>query len=57
MSIYVIRAFMKIHPNTESYGKFSKKILLEKRRKRRKKMVKEKENDPFLIYLLISSDI
>jgi hypothetical protein len=45
MLIYAIKVSIKIHLNIESYGRYSKKILLEKRRKRKRKTEKEKESE------------
>jgi hypothetical protein len=45
MLIFVIKVSTKIHQSIENCGKYSRKILLEKRRKRRRKMVKR--NDLF----------
>lgn len=49
MSIYVIKASIKISLNIENYGKYLRKIHLERKRKRRRKMAKR--NELFYYYL------
>jgi hypothetical protein len=50
MLIFVIKAFTKILHNIENCGRYSKKILLQKKRKRRRRM--EKENEDYYLYFI-----